>query len=52
MSPDVPLDRAKKLLADVRGALVDSPIEFLRDEQDLVDNPDWLGLNPTLPVYL
>ena len=28
------------------------PQDFLIDQKDLVDNPDWIGLNPTLPIYI
>ncbi|PAV14831.1 phospholipase D nuclease [Pyrrhoderma noxium] len=52
LAPGVTLDRAKELLNGVRGALVDSPLDFLIDERELVENPDWLGLNPTLPIYI
>ncbi|EJC99464.1 phospholipase D [Fomitiporia mediterranea MF3/22] len=50
--PDVPLDRVKARLSEVRGSIVDCPLDFLIDEKDLVDNPDWDGLNPTLPIYI
>ncbi|KZT40944.1 phospholipase D/nuclease [Sistotremastrum suecicum HHB10207 ss-3] len=52
VAPDVPLDVVKARLNEVRGALVESPLQFLIDEKDLVENSDWMGLNPTLPVYI
>ncbi|KAL5521881.1 hypothetical protein ACEPAF_1725 [Sanghuangporus sanghuang] len=50
--PGISLERAKERLSEVRGALVDSPLDFLIDEKSLVENPDWAGLNPTLPIYI
>jgi phospholipase D1/2 len=26
--------------------------DFLIDEKDFVEGPDWIGLNPTLPIYI
>ncbi|KAI5116806.1 hypothetical protein M0805_009483 [Coniferiporia weirii] len=50
--PDISLARVKERLSHVRGALVECPMDFLIDEKSLVENPDWLGLNPALPVYI
>ncbi|KAJ6510983.1 hypothetical protein C8R45DRAFT_965797 [Mycena sanguinolenta] len=50
--PGVPLDRVKKQLAEVRGALVECPLDFLIDENEFVHGADWDGLNPTLPIYI
>ncbi|KAI0668061.1 phospholipase D/nuclease [Trametes maxima] len=50
--PDIPLQRIKQRLAEVRGALVECPIDFLIDQKDFVEGPDWKGLNPTLPIYI
>jgi len=50
--PDIPLERVKQRLAEVKGHLVDAQLRFLCDEKDLVDNADWKGLNPTLPIYI
>ncbi|KAF7311749.1 Phospholipase [Mycena indigotica] len=50
--PGIPLDRVKKQLAQVRGALVEAPLDFLIDDKDFVDGKEWKGLNPTLPIYI
>ncbi|TBU21722.1 phospholipase D/nuclease [Dichomitus squalens] len=50
--PDVPLSRVKERLSQVRGALVECPMDFLIDEKGFVEGPDWTGLNPTLPIYI
>ncbi|KAL1743202.1 hypothetical protein HDZ31DRAFT_83591 [Schizophyllum fasciatum] len=50
--PDIPLQRVKERLSQVRGALVESPIDFLIDEKDFAEGPAWAGLNPTLPIYI
>ncbi|KAJ7610187.1 hypothetical protein FB45DRAFT_337033 [Roridomyces roridus] len=52
VAPGVPLQRVKNRLAEVKGALVEAPIDFLMDEKDLVEGIDWEGLNPTLPIYI
>ncbi|KAI0064970.1 phospholipase D/nuclease [Artomyces pyxidatus] len=52
VAPDITLARVKDRLANVHGALVEAPIDFLIDEKDFVEGPDWLGLNPTLPIYI
>ncbi|KAI0643515.1 hypothetical protein C8Q79DRAFT_1012794 [Trametes meyenii] len=49
--PDVPLQHIKQRL-EVHGALVECPIDFLIDQKDFVEGPDWKGLNPTLPIYI
>ncbi|EMD36120.1 hypothetical protein CERSUDRAFT_116030 [Gelatoporia subvermispora B] len=50
--PEVPLARVKDRLSGVRGALVECPIDFLIDQKDFVEGIDWMGLNPTLPIYI
>ncbi|KAF7314957.1 Phospholipase [Mycena indigotica] len=50
--PNIPLDRVKKLLSNVRGSLVDAPLDFLIDQKDFSDGPEWVKLNPTLPIYI
>ncbi|KAI0295612.1 phospholipase D/nuclease [Multifurca ochricompacta] len=50
--PEVSLQRVKERLALVRGSIVEAPIDFLIDEKDFVEGPDWIGLNPTLPIYI
>jgi phospholipase D1/2 len=29
-----------------------SPQDFLIDDKEFVEGIDWLGLNPTLPIYI
>ncbi|KAI0071462.1 phospholipase D/nuclease [Panus rudis PR-1116 ss-1] len=50
--PDITLDRLKERLSQVRGSLVECPLDFLIDQKDFVDGPEWRGLNPTLPIYI
>ncbi|KAI0086005.1 hypothetical protein BDY19DRAFT_373459 [Irpex rosettiformis] len=50
--PEVSLSRVKDRLSQVRGALVECPLDFLIDQKDFVEGPDWKGLNPTLPIYI
>jgi phospholipase D1/2 len=50
--PDIPLHRIKDRLSLIKGALVECPLDFLIDEKDFVEGADWLGLNPTLPIYI
>ncbi|TFK85137.1 phospholipase D/nuclease, partial [Polyporus arcularius HHB13444] len=50
--PDITLQRIKERLSEVRGALVECPMEFLIEEEDFVEGPEWSGLNPTLPIYI
>ncbi|TFK51187.1 phospholipase D/nuclease [Heliocybe sulcata] len=50
--PDIPLQQVKERLSNVRGALVEMPIDFLIDEHSFVEGPEWRGLNPTLPIYI
>jgi len=52
VAPGVPLDRVKNRLSLVRGALVECPLDFLIDDKSFVEGPDWIGLNPTLPIYI
>ncbi|KAK7030848.1 hypothetical protein VNI00_013956 [Paramarasmius palmivorus] len=50
--PGISLERVKQRLAEVRGALVECPMDFLIDDKDFVNGPEWKGLNPTLPIYI
>ncbi|KAI0750490.1 phospholipase D/nuclease [Fomes fomentarius] len=50
--PDIPLDRVKQRLSEVRGALVECPMDFLIDEKSFIEGPEWTALNPTLPIYI
>ncbi|KIN99261.1 hypothetical protein M404DRAFT_155707 [Pisolithus tinctorius Marx 270] len=52
VAPGIGLRRVKERLAQVKGSLVEAPIDFLIGEKDLVEGVDWLGLNPTLPIYI
>ncbi|KAH9914591.1 phospholipase D/nuclease [Fomitopsis serialis] len=49
---EISLEHAKDRLSRVRGALVECPIDFLIDQKDFVEGIDWIGLNPTLPIYI
>jgi len=51
---DLPIDQIKQKLSGIRGALVTAPMNFLIEEKSLTndENPNWLGLNPTLPIYI
>jgi len=48
----IPLNRVKDRLSLVRGSLVESPLEFMIEDKDLVSGPDWTILNLTLPVFV
>ncbi|KAI9461871.1 hypothetical protein F5148DRAFT_1214478 [Russula earlei] len=50
--PGVPLHRVKDRLALVRGSIVEAPLDFLIDDNELVEGPEWSKLNPTLPIYI
>ncbi|KAH7905548.1 hypothetical protein BJ138DRAFT_1130428 [Hygrophoropsis aurantiaca] len=50
--PEVPLQRIKDRLALVRGSIVECPLDFLIDDKEFVEGIDWIGLNPTLPIYI
>lgn len=50
--PGINLQRVKSRLSEVRGALVECPMDFLIEEDDFVEGPEWHGLNPTLPIYI
>ncbi|KAH7921001.1 phospholipase D/nuclease [Leucogyrophana mollusca] len=50
--PEVPLQRVKDRLSLVRGSIVECPLDFLIDDKEFVEGVDWLGLNPTLPIYI
>ena len=52
VATDLPLATIKEKLAKVQGHLVESALDFLIDENDLVTGPEWSKLNPTLPVYI
>ncbi|KAF9652544.1 phospholipase D [Thelephora ganbajun] len=50
--PDMPLQRVKDRLAEVRGHVVEAPIDFLIDDKEFVGGIEWSGFNPTLPIYI
>ncbi|PFH53623.1 hypothetical protein AMATHDRAFT_137275 [Amanita thiersii Skay4041] len=50
--PGVSLERVKSRLNEVRGALVECPLDFLIDDNSLVTGPEWTALNPTLPIFI
>jgi len=50
--PDMPLQRVKDRLSEVRGHLVEAPLDFLIDDKEFVSGVEWKGLNPTLPIYI
>uniref|UniRef100_A0A0W0EW24 Phospholipase n=1 Tax=Moniliophthora roreri TaxID=221103 RepID=A0A0W0EW24_MONRR len=50
--PGISLERVKSRLSEVKGALVECPMDFLIDEKDFVTGPEWKGLDPTLPIYI
>ncbi|KAG1796447.1 uncharacterized protein HD556DRAFT_1234604 [Suillus plorans] len=50
--PGIQLQRIKERLSQVRGSLVECPLDFLIDDKEFVEGVDWLGLNPTLPIYI
>jgi len=54
VTSDLSIDEIKAKLSVVRGALVTAPLQFLIGETKLTseENPDWIGLNPTLPIYI
>ena len=46
----MPLERVKSRLGEVRGNLVEAPIDFLIDEKSVQDSlGEW---NLTLPIYI
>ncbi|EKM50988.1 uncharacterized protein PHACADRAFT_151417 [Phanerochaete carnosa HHB-10118-sp] len=50
--PDIPLARVKDRLSQVRGALVECPLDFLIDEKEFTEGPIWSGFDPVLPLYI
>ncbi|KAG1734909.1 uncharacterized protein EDB91DRAFT_1056622 [Suillus paluster] len=50
--PEIQLQRIKERLSHVRGSVVECPLDFLIDDKEFVEGVDWLGLNPTLPIYI
>lgn len=52
LAPGQSLERVRQRLSEVRGHLVEAPLEFLIEEKGIWENADWRGLNPTLQVYI
>ena len=52
VATDLPLATIKEKLSKVQGHLVESALDFLIEENDLVTGPEWSALNVTLPVYI
>ncbi|KIM30587.1 hypothetical protein M408DRAFT_7620 [Serendipita vermifera MAFF 305830] len=52
LAPGQSLERVRQRLSEVRGHLVEAPLEFLIKETGIWENAFWMGLNPTAPVYL
>lgn len=52
VAPGTTLERLKLKLSEVRGSLVECPMDFLIDDHEFVNGIEWLGLNPTLPIYI
>ncbi|CAA7264463.1 unnamed protein product [Cyclocybe aegerita] len=52
VAPGITLERLKTRLNQVKGALVECPLDFLIDDKDFVTGPEWTVLNPTLPIYI
>ncbi|KAF8129820.1 hypothetical protein EV363DRAFT_1399636 [Boletus edulis] len=46
VAPGIPLQRVKERLAQVKGSVVECPLDFLIDDKEFVEGIDWLGLNP------
>ncbi|KAH8813952.1 phospholipase D/nuclease [Flagelloscypha sp. PMI_526] len=52
VAPDITLSHLKERLSLVKGALVEAPLDFLIEENDMVTGAEWTALNPTLPIYI
>ncbi|CCA77742.1 related to phospholipase D [Serendipita indica DSM 11827] len=52
LAPGQSLERVKQRLSEVRGHVVECPLDFLIEETDLWQNASWNGLNPTLQVFI
>ncbi|THH27911.1 hypothetical protein EUX98_g6279 [Antrodiella citrinella] len=50
--PEADLKRIKQRLSEVKGAVVEAPLDFLIDDKEFVTGPEWSELNPTLPIYI
>ncbi|KAG9086659.1 hypothetical protein FRC07_013018, partial [Ceratobasidium sp. 392] len=52
LATELDLATVKTKLAQIHGHLVEAPLDFVIEQKDLVENNDWAGLNPTLPIYI
>ncbi|KZO92207.1 phospholipase D [Calocera viscosa TUFC12733] len=52
VAPDVTLDQIKTRLSQVRGHVVDSPLNFLIEENELISGSQWSSYNPLMALYL
>ena len=52
VATDLPLTTIKEKLNSVQGHLVESALDFLIEESDLVTGTKWSALNPILPVFI
>jgi len=52
LATELDLATIKNKLSHVHGHLVESPLDFVIEQKDLVENADWQGYNPTLPIYI
>lgn len=50
--PDIPIERVKDRLGQVKGHLVEAPLDFLIEETDFTSGTEFTILNPALPVYV
>ncbi|TFK95611.1 phospholipase D/nuclease [Pterulicium gracile] len=48
----ISLETVKDRLSEVKGALIECPLDFLIDQRDFVEGPEWRGFDPTLPIYI
>ena len=40
------------MAVQVRGHLVEMPLDFLKEQKEIVEGPEWLGLSPTLQIFI
>lgn len=50
--PGTDLQKLKQRLDQVRGAIVECPLDFLIEEKGFHQNPQWTGIDPTMPIYI
>ncbi|EJT97673.1 phospholipase D [Dacryopinax primogenitus] len=52
VAPDVTLEQLKTRLSQVRGHVVDCPLDFLIEESELISGSQWSSYNPLMALYL